>query len=149
MKSCIRCHKKKELSEFYKHPQMGDGHLNKCKTCCKIQNKTLLKVKKLDGDWLKQERARCRKKTAKARKNGTAAQTSNAAKSAWRARNRKKALAHGRAASAVIAGKLKRPARCEGCNKKAKRLEKHHEDYSKPLAVKWLCPPCHGLTKRK
>ena len=35
MKRCIICLKEKQLSDFYAHPPMKDGHLNKCKECCK------------------------------------------------------------------------------------------------------------------
>ena len=39
MKKCFKCNIEKELTYFYKHSQMGDGHLNKCKDCTKIDTK--------------------------------------------------------------------------------------------------------------
>ena len=46
-------------------------------------------------------------------------------------------------ARAIKAGELVRPAKCESCGEGCKP-EAHHEDYSKPLDVIWLCKPCHG-----
>jgi Arm DNA-binding domain len=52
-------------------------------------------------------------------------------------------LAHARVAVAIATGKMKRPTICEGCKQPSKEIHAHHEDYSRPLWVSWLCPACH------
>ena len=50
--------------------------------------------------------------------------------------------------NAVRDGKLIKPSHCQRCNATG-RLHGHHSDYSKPLAVEWICPKCHGFEHRK
>lgn len=39
---------------------------------------------------------------------------------------------------------LSAPEICSVC-KKIKKLDAHHEDYSQPLRVKWVCRQCHFM----
>lgn len=60
------------------------------------------------------------------------------------ATNRAIAAAHRAVKAAVKSGALVRPRVCEHCAAAPDDvLNGHHADYSKPLAVVWLCEPCH------
>jgi len=47
---------------------------------------------------------------------------------------------------AVAAGRIIKPPFCSDCYqaKTARQLHGHHDDYTKPLIVRWLCAPCHS-----
>lgn len=62
MKNCIICNKKKPLTDYYKHSQMSDGYLNKCKDCCKIQAKEREELLRKNPKWAEKERTRHRDK---------------------------------------------------------------------------------------
>jgi hypothetical protein len=62
MKKCIKCGKILPLADFYKHPKMSDGHLNKCKCCVREKAKAYYGIKSADDTWMEKERARSREK---------------------------------------------------------------------------------------
>jgi len=43
----------------------------------------------------------------------------------------------------VKAGRIARPEECSDCSATQNKIHGHHDDYSKPLDVRWLCPRCH------
>ena len=61
-KNCIICGEPKLLSAFYKHKAMADGHLNKCKECCKSQAKERERENRKNPEFVEKERSRGRDK---------------------------------------------------------------------------------------
>lgn len=57
-------------------------------------------------------------------------------------RTRQMAAAHDKIARAICFGRLKRAMHCSACGKEG-RIHAHHDDYEKPLDVRWLCGSCH------
>lgn len=62
--------------------------------------------------------------------------------------NKKKHAARGKVNKALASGKLIKPNICSVCGENG-TTEAHHEDYSKPLDVRWLCSACHKKLHRK
>lgn len=61
----------------------------------------------------------------------------------WRNDNRDKCAAHWLVQSAIEQGRLlKQP--CSECGATG-RIHAHHEDYTKPLDIIWLCGKCHNI----
>ena len=137
MKTCFKCSAPKPISDFY-------VNLNKCKECTKADAKAhrlanLEKVRAYD-------RARGSRQTKEYSRKYYAA-------------NKEKSVAWGREERMTEAGKARElvsravrkgalsPAPCLVCG--ASPAHAHHEDYSRPLDVVWLCPVHHGARHRE
>lgn len=82
-------------------------------------------------------------------KLGTAARrycSDTCRKDAWRKREDIYGRAHYLVNQAVKTGRLIPAERCEHCGEAYGRMQAHHDDYSKPLDVRWLCVICHKRT---
>lgn len=124
MKKCFKCGVIKPLDDFYCHPGMLDGHLNKCKLCARLD------VRKNRRENLEHysdyEKTRNRVNTRES--------------SEYRGRNPSKYFAQTTLGNAIRDGKLiKQP--CEICG--SLKVQAHHDDYTKPLDVVWLCSKHH------
>lgn len=148
MKVCFKCNRVLPLCEYYAHPQMGDGHLNKCKDCTRKDSENRRAIKEKDPVWREAEYERHRLKQEKRRIEGKAIPSGNEAecKEQWNTRNPQKKRAQVIVARAIKSGFLiKKPCRICG----NPDSEGHHEDYSKPLDVDWLCPKHHAERNRE
>lgn len=104
---------------------MADGHLNKCKSCTKRdstkhRDDNIEKIREYDRDrGNRQEKGYLKE---------------------YRERYPKKYHAHGLINNGIRDGKIQKSP-CEICG--SEKSVGHHDDYDKPLEVRWLCQAHH------
>lgn len=131
-KICFKCKKRMPLDKFYRHPQMADGHLNKCKDCTR-RDAGAYRANNLD-----KVRAYDRKRA----KLPDRAKEALAQMAKWRAADSRRVACHNAVARALRNGLLEhKPCEWPGCTRTDSYA--HHESYGKPLDVIFYCQPHH------
>lgn len=147
MKKCFKCGLLKELKEFYKHPQMLDGHVNKCKECNKKDVRENRKDKIQYYIEYDKNRANLPHRI-KARKEYSQTEEGKVAhrraRKIWADNNTIKRAAQIILGNAVRDRRLIKSKTCESCGCEHSRIHGHHDDYNYPMIVRWLCPKCHN-----
>ena len=152
-KKCFKCGVEKELSEFYKHSGMLDGHLNKCKDCTK---RDVQKNYRDNIDYYKDyerkrsvlpHRVKLREDYWESKKEtGEAYFMKRKYIKEYKKKNPMKYKAKNRLCSALRRGDIKRKP-CEVCGEV--KSHGHHPDYNYPLDVIWLCSKHHAEEHRR
>ena len=126
MKECQSCFVWQPLSEFYSHPLTKDGYASRCKVCARQWARDRYKITKSARQLYEKSRSNAPNRVAKRKQ--------------WLQDNPHKKKAQDTAKYALCTGKIIKTL-CEICGNK--KVQAHHDDYSKPLKVRWLCSPCH------
>jgi hypothetical protein len=127
MKKCFKCNEEKPISDFYAHSGTKDGHLNKCKVCTKKDAYDLRHNSDSREKILAYDRARGARQSVEYFKE-------------YKEKYPKKYKAHNLVHYAIKSKKLFREP-CEVCGRE--ETHGHHDDYAKPLNVRWLCAEHH------
>ena len=157
---CEICGVEKPITDFYKEVSKR-GHTKNCIECIKKRKKEYYKnnpeklketIKRDNAGRVLRQRGYSKRNKEKVLKMNTEQYYKNREKRIEYAREHRKKFpkqehAHQVLRSAIRSGQIIRPDECEICHKKCKP-QAHHEDYSKPLDVIWLCRSCHSLVHR-
>jgi ribosomal protein S27AE len=126
-RKCRTCGEVKGVTSFSKHSSSPDGIRTQCKACANEAER----LRRLhNGDEMR----------AKDRARGCRLTASDLQK--YRKENPLKCKAHGAVYRAVKSGLIIKPSSCEECGSEL-GIHGHHDDYTKPLEVRWLCARCH------
>jgi len=151
MKVCRDCKIEKLLSDFYVHAAMLDGHLNKCKECVKNRvNKHRLNnleaAQKYDKERnMLPHRVKARKEYLKTE---AGIESIKKTRKNYKTKYPLRYAAHIIFGNSIRDGKAVKGTECSICGSDYK-LQGHHDDYTKPYDVRWLCEPCHKQWHRE
>jgi hypothetical protein len=131
IKTCFKCSQTLPIGQFYKHAQMPDGHLNKCKECTKkyVRDHRMANIDKV--------RAYDRERSSLPHRRALRQRVVDKYEADFPERKK----ANTAVGNAIRDGRLVKGP-CAFCGS-TERVHAHHHDYAKPLDVTWLCPPCH------
>jgi len=133
-KICKKCGLALPIHFFTRHKQARDGLQSWCKKCKADYQRTYTPPKQYASQSLDRKQAYNK---AYRQRSGRAARESNRK---WNARNPEAVIAHKLTLRAISLGFLVRGP-CEVCGEP--KAHAHHDDYSQPLTVRWLCPLHH------
>lgn len=145
LKTCFKCRQQMEAEEnFYRHKEMGDGFLGKCKQCCKadvIQNRSakIEYYRQYDRDRYETDPRR-REALAIYIRTEHGKEILRRSQRRWKLNNPRKRAAH----EAWRWHLLTHPEVQKGCIKCGEKAHAHHENYDYPLDVIWYCPKHHA-----
>lgn len=128
-KVCKVCGRRKPLTDFYLNHTYADWHTWACKVCIKVKQKTHRET----HPEIYQKR-----KAYFDSPHGRALMYANI--KIYQQRHPEKRKAHVWVGNAIRDGRLIREL-CEKCG--GEKVTAHHDDYSKPTEVRWLCGLCH------
>ena len=155
MKRCYMCKTEKPLDQFHKCCGRTDGRQTKCIACQTEYQR--LRRKTPQGKSYEQRRrvmfnrtevglAYRRQASLRFRSSEMGAAKAKLWCKRYAETNPEKVRAHKRLWKAVKAGRVQKKP-CEVCG--SSKVDGHHEDYCKPLEVRWLCRRHHGEEHRR
>lgn len=140
MKKCNSCNTEKHNSDFHKRKASKDGLAAKCKECQKEYDKGRANLPhRVESRKEYQKTDAFKESHRKANKKYTKTHGYNITMG-YRDKNQKKYKVHWMVAYAIKTG-LIASLPCEICG--CEKSHAHHDDYNKPLNVRWLCPAHH------
>lgn len=149
MKRCNSCDSDKNESDFGKRKASIDGLAAKCMQCQseydKARNSRIDRVEARKAYSLTMAGIYAGNKAKKKWAENNPQKLAERQKK-WREENPNKYKAHGKVAYEVRKGNLT-PKPCEKCGEEESVA--HHDDYSKPLDVTWLCDFHHKQWHKK
>lgn len=138
-KTCRKCLQTKPVAEFSRR-QRGDGYQSWCKQCRRGRYREHCSEEK-QSTRRYQARHRVDHRFANHRWRKRRRELVSTYSRRYRAEHPEAMRAHLAIFRAVHSGRLRRKP-CEQCGA-TENVRGHHDDYSKPLEVRWLCESCH------
>lgn len=148
-KVCTKCKSELQISMFRTRIDRGGKPRSACKKC---EYEQCAPYREMNREKIREKNYAYKNSTRGKQTSAAHRMTYNtgeekkksdrAAAIKYRAKNKHRVSASNTLIKSVMRGDIVRPALCQECGKQAP-LDGHHDDYNKPLEVRWLCRSCH------